>query len=70
MAEIDDGLLPEDRPLWRAAESLDEVAALTARWLSGGIRSQPGYGGTVDVDEDDAQGLTAALIACNRAGFF
>jgi hypothetical protein len=62
-------LLEEDRPQWEAARTLPELAALTVRWLTGEIRSQPGYYGPVDVDEPDAPGLTAALIACNRAGF-
>lgn len=58
-----------DRPRWAAAEDLPDVAELTAQWLEGTIRSQPGYYGQVDVDEQDAPGLTAALITCNRAGF-
>lgn len=65
----DGPLLPEDRPLWEAARSLPDLAALTGRWLAGEIQSQPGYFGPVDVDEAEAPGLTAALIACNRAGF-
>jgi hypothetical protein len=42
---------------------------LTVGWLTGQISVQPGYGGRVDVDEDVAPGLTAGLVACNRAGF-
>lgn len=59
-------LLAEEEPLWMAARSLADVAGLTVRWLTGDIRSQPFYFGPVDVD--DAAGLTAALVACNRAG--
>jgi hypothetical protein len=58
-----------DRSRWRAARTLQDLADLTAAWLAGEIRSQPGYYGRVDVDEDRAPGLTAALVACNRAGF-
>lgn len=62
-------LLPEDRPRWAAAKTLPDLCDLTAQWLAGDIQSQPSYYGPVDVDEDDAPGLTATLIALNRAGF-
>lgn len=62
-------LLAEDAPTWAAAQSLLDLAELTAQWLEGRIKSQPGYYGPVDVDEVDAPGITAALVACNRAGF-
>jgi hypothetical protein len=58
-----------DRRLWRAARSLDDLCELTARWLEGRVDSQPAYYGTVDVDEDDAPGLTATLTGLNRAGY-
>lgn len=58
-----------DRKRWAQARTLDDLGELTALWLEGRIDSQPGYYGRVDVDEDDAPGLTAALIACNRAGY-
>lgn len=58
-----------DRGAWASAQTLADLGELTAQWLEGRIRQQPGYAGPVDVDEDDAPGLTAALIACNRAGF-
>ena len=57
-----------DKAVWRTAASLADVAALTAQWLTGELRGQPGYCGPVDVDEPDAPGMTDALIACNRAG--
>lgn len=58
-----------DRKRWEQARTLDDLGELTALWLEGRIDSQPGYFGRVDVDEDDAPGLTAALVACNRAGY-
>jgi hypothetical protein len=57
-----------DRGRWAAAASLDDLCHLTVGWLTGEIGSQPGYYGQVDVDEDQAPGLTAALIALNAAG--
>jgi hypothetical protein len=59
----------EDKAVWRTAASLTDVAELTARWLTGELSGQPGYCGPVDVDEEDAPGMTAVLISCNRAGF-
>lgn len=59
-----------DRARWAAASSLNELGELTADWLTGRIASQPGYYGGVDVDEADAPGLTAALVAANRAGYW
>lgn len=58
-----------DRPLWAAARTLPDLCELTAQWLEGRIASQPGYYGPVDVDEEDAPGLTDTLAALNRAGF-
>jgi hypothetical protein len=48
---------------------VEDLAELTVGWLLGDLRSQPGYYGPVDVDEQDAPGLTQALVACNRAGW-
>lgn len=62
-------IIAAEKPLWSATRSLQDVADLTARWLAGEIQSQPGYYGPVDVDEDLAPGLTAALVAANHAGF-
>jgi hypothetical protein len=58
-----------DRPHWAATQTLHDIAELTARWLAGEIQSQPGYFGTVDVDEDEAPGLTETLITLNQAGY-
>lgn len=58
----------DERDVWASAQSLADLGELTARWLEGDLQSQPGYYGSVDVDEDDAVGLTAALAALNRAG--
>jgi hypothetical protein len=69
LTDLSEPLTREDAPKWAAAQSLPELAELTAQWLEGRIDSQPGYYGPVDVDEADAPGLTAALIACNRAGY-
>jgi hypothetical protein len=57
-----------DRKRWGQARTLQDLCDLTGAWLQGEIASQPGYYGRVDVDEDQAPGLTAALIAANRAG--
>jgi hypothetical protein len=62
-------ILLRERPLWADTHHLYDVAGRTAQWLAGELRSQPGYFGPCDVDEDDAPGLTDCLIACNRAGF-
>ncbi|HET9657491.1 MAG TPA: hypothetical protein VFP72_19220, partial [Kineosporiaceae bacterium] len=51
-----------------AAASLGDLCHLTAGWLTGQIGSQLGYHGQVDVDEDQAPGLTAGLLALNAAG--
>lgn len=58
----------EEAAIWAAARSLDDLCALTERWLRGDLAIHPGYDGSVDVDEDDAPGLTDACIALNRAG--
>ncbi len=57
------------RTTWGKADSLADLTHLTEGWLRGDVREQPGYYGPVDVDEDDAPGITAALIAANRAGY-
>lgn len=58
-----------DRKRWAQARTRADLGELTAQWLEGEIASQPGYYGAVDVDEADAPGLTAALVACNRHGY-
>lgn len=57
------------RSPWADAVSLADMAELTAQWLEGTLRKQPGYHGPVDVDEDDAPGLTQACVLLNRYGF-
>jgi hypothetical protein len=59
-----------DHARWQRAESLQDLCDLTVGWLTGEIASHPGYYGPVDVDEDDAPGLTDALVALNRIGFW
>jgi hypothetical protein len=57
-----------DARRWDRAETLQDLADLTEQWLAGQIKTQPGYFGPVDVDEDIAPGITAALRALCRAG--
>ena len=63
------GMSRADRKTWATANNLTDLGELTAQWLEGRIDSQPGYYGPVDVDEDEAPGLTAALIMLNRIRF-
>lgn len=56
-----------ERHLWADAQSLPDLCRLTAGWLEGHVQSQPGYYGSVDVD--DAEGLLDALIGLNRRCF-
>jgi hypothetical protein len=58
-----------EKEIWAAAGSLNDLCALTERWLRADLATQPGYSGSVDVDEDEAPGLTDACIALNRIGF-
>lgn len=57
-----------ERRAWGSARTLAELGELVAQWLEGTLSEWPGYVGPVDVDESDAPGLTAALVALNRAG--
>jgi hypothetical protein len=59
-----------DHARWQQAESVQDLCDLTAGWLTGEIASHPGYYGPVDVEEHDAPGLTNALVALNRIGFW
>jgi hypothetical protein len=63
------GVVVREASRWAAAGTRVELCALTVAWLTGQIAWQPGYAGPVDVDEHLAPGLTAGLVACNRAGF-
>ncbi len=62
-------IVATERRIWADTHHLYDVAGRTAQWLSGESKSQPGYFGPCDVDEDEAPGLTECLIACNRNGF-
>ena len=57
-----------DYAVWAGCATASDVRAATIGWLVGDVQSQPGYCGPVDVDEDEAPGLTDALVALNRAG--
>lgn len=67
---LDTGPVPRaERKVWAEADSLADLCGLMIRWLDGELSATPGYYGSVDVDEDDAPGLTDACRALNRAGF-
>jgi hypothetical protein len=55
-----------DRKLWASARTLQDLSDLTARWLEGKIRYNPGYGGGPNSETTE---LIPVLAACNRAGF-
>jgi hypothetical protein len=57
-----------DRKAWASARTLADVGELTAQWLEGKIRSQPGYQANCG-PEPETRGLIPVLAACNRAGF-
>ena len=57
-----------ERATWRRARTLEQLASLTAEWLNGDLASQPGYYGSVDVDENVSASLIDALIALNDFG--
>lgn len=54
---------------WQYCRNLGDLGRTMAAWLAGDIAEQPGYEGSVDVDEDIAPGITAALVAANLAGY-
>lgn len=56
-----------DRKAWAAAENLEDLCALTVGWLTGELKSQPGYHGPADVDA--VPDLLDALVSLNQAGF-
>lgn len=58
----------QDRALWRAAATLDELGELTAQWLEGSLASQPGYLANCGPDEETTE-LVPTLAAANRAGW-
>jgi hypothetical protein len=49
---------------WAATRTMSE---LTAQRLEGRVASQPGYYGTVDVDENNAPGLTSTPATSNTS---
>lgn len=63
-----EGMDSASHAAWSRCASLDDLGHAMAMWLRGEIQSQPGYCGPVDVDEDDAPGMTAAMIALCEAG--
>jgi hypothetical protein len=62
-----------DRATWRAARTLADLGELTARWLEGEIRSQPGYADPAPGEDwgpdPETRALVPVLAAANRAGF-
>lgn len=57
----------QDRKLWHRASTLAELAELTAGWLEGSIRHNPGYPG--NGPDPETAGISAVLAKVNRAGF-
>lgn len=56
-----------DRKSWQAARTLADLGELTAQWLEGSIRHNPGYpGGGPDPETTE---LVPTLAATNRAGY-
>lgn len=55
-----------ERKLWAAASTLEDLAGLTARWLEGELRSEPGFSGRPNGETD---ALIPILAQVNRAGF-
>jgi hypothetical protein len=58
----------EDRQLWWSVRTLQDVGDLTALWLEGKIKSQPGYEPGYGPDPE-TQPLIGTLAAVNRAGY-
>lgn len=57
----------KDRDAWASATSVADLGQLTARWLEGGIKHQPGYLDTKPAPE--TRTLIPTLARLNRAGF-
>jgi len=57
-----------ERNLWASARTLPDLAELTAQWLEGRIKSQPGYADGWGPDEETLPHVPV-LAAANRAGF-
>jgi len=59
---------PRDARMWHGARTLDELGELTARWLEGDLRSQPGYMPNHGPEPETLE-LIPTLAAINRLGF-
>lgn len=57
-----------ERKLWQAARTLSDLGELTAQWLEGGLRSQPGYMPNCGPDPETTE-LIPVLARLNRAGY-
>src|SRR6059058_4543261 len=57
-----------ERKLWASANTLEDLANLTARWLEGDLDSQPGYQPHHGPDNETVS-LIPTLARLNRAGF-
>jgi hypothetical protein len=57
-----------DRKQWRAARTLADLGELTARWLEGDLRSQPGYMPNCGPDDETTRLVGTLATAC-RSGF-
>lgn len=57
-----------DRERWYAARDLRDLGRLTALWLEGEIKSQPGYEPGCGPDEETEE-LIPVLARANRAGY-
>lgn len=57
-----------DRAVWRQATTLAAAGELTARWLEGHSRYQPGT--LTPVFDEETVAIAATLAAINRAGLF
>ncbi|REF00331.1 DUF6919 domain-containing protein [Thermomonospora umbrina] len=55
-----------ERKLWASAQSLTDLAELTARWLAGELEQTPGYLGPPNLETAE---IAPTLIRINRAGF-
>jgi hypothetical protein len=55
-----------DREIWQSARTLGDLGELTARWIEGDLRSQPGYYGPTDIEDPVMAPVLAALC---RAGY-
>jgi len=59
--------LEDDVAAWKAAKSVKDLGELTARWLEGDVKYQPGYFGE---PAEETIPLVEFLASVNRAGFY